>query len=108
MLHGVRDGRTIPATRPAHFTRERGRKLEEMEAALHNMHDCNRENRLKSAIFLPDAIDVFNTFSFTNEGDSEKIDVLMEKFEAYCIPRKNVAWERHIFNTRKQKQGEYT
>ena len=24
------------------------------------------------------------------------------KFKAYCIPRKNVTWERHVFNTRFQ------
>ena len=30
---------------------------------------------------------------------------IVEKFEAYCNPRKNVMWERHVFNTRDQLPG---
>ena len=64
-------------------------------------------DEVKSAIFLqlagPDALDVFNTLTFENEGDAKKLDKLLEKFEAYCIPRKNITWERHVFNTRNQK-----
>ena len=30
----------------------------------------------------------------------------MAKFEAYCNPRKNVTWERHLFNNRSQLPGE--
>ena len=31
---------------------------------------------------------------------------IMDKFEAYCNPRKNVTWERHVFNTQNQRIGE--
>ena len=30
----------------------------------------------------------------------------MEKFKAYCNPRKNLTYERHIFNTKNQQAGE--
>ncbi len=50
----------------------------------------------------PDALEVFNTFSFATPGDDKKLDKVLEKFEAHCIPRTNVTWERHIFNTRNQ------
>ena len=30
----------------------------------------------------------------------------MEKFEEYCTPRKNITWERLIFNTRAEQHGE--
>ena len=50
------------------------------------------DDKIKSAIFLDvagsDAIDIFNTFTFADDADAEKLDILLEKFEAYCIPRK--------------------
>ena len=33
-----------------------------------------------------------------------KLDKIMEKFKAYCNPRKNLTYERHIFNTKKQQE----
>ena len=42
----------------------------------------------------------------TDDGDGMKVKPIMAKFEAYCNPRKNVTWERHIFNTRNQLPGE--
>ncbi|KAK3093011.1 hypothetical protein FSP39_010012 [Pinctada imbricata] len=58
----------------------------------------------------PDAIEIFNTFSWTEEGDSagdnKKVDKVLAKFEKYCNPRKNVAYERHVFNTRTQGPSE--
>ena len=35
-----------------------------------------------------------------------KVKPIMAKFEAYCNPRRNVTWERHVFNTRNQLPGE--
>ena len=37
-----------------------------------------------------------------DEGDKNKVDKILEKFEAYCIPQKNIMWQRHLFNTRNQ------
>ena len=69
-----------------------------------------KPDTVKSATFLhvagPEALEVFNTLTFDNEDDQKKLSVLMEKFEEYCTPRRNVTWERHVFNTRRQQPGE--
>ena len=70
----------------------------------------DKSDEVKAATFLhlagPEALELFNTFAFESPGDEKKLDKLEEKFEAYCIPRKNVTWERHVFNTRNQQPGE--
>lgn len=67
----------------------------------------DKSDEVKAATFLhvagPEALEVFNSLSFENPGDEKK---LVEKFEVYCILRKNVTWERHVFNTRCQEAGE--
>jgi len=69
-----------------------------------------KSDEVKAATFLhlagPEALEVFNTLTFDAAGDEKKISKLLEKLEAYCIPRKNLTWERHVFNTRNQQPGE--
>ena len=43
----------------------------------------------------------FNTFGFSDE-DKVKINIVIKNFEDYCTPKKNVTYERHVFNTRVQ------
>ena len=52
-----------------------------------------------------DAIEVFNTFQFA-EGDEKKLNKVLEQFEQYCNPRKNVVFERHQFWQITQKDSE--
>ena len=54
----------------------------------------------------PEALEIYNTFTWTVEGDKKNISKILEKFEEYCTPRKNITWERHIFNTKVQQPGE--
>ena len=54
----------------------------------------------------PKVLKVYNGFTWDSEGDEHKISKILEKFEAYCKPCKNVPWEQHIFNTRNQQMGE--
>ena len=54
----------------------------------------------------PDTLEVYNTFSWEDADDKSKVAKILEKFEAYCVPRKNITWERHVFNTRNQRDGE--
>lgn len=42
----------------------------------------------------PQAIEVFNTFMFDSPEDSEKLDVVLSKFDAHCSPKKNETYER--------------
>ena len=64
---------------------------------------ASANDEIKCAIFLnlagPDALEVFNTLTFEDAGDDKKLEKVIEKFEAYCTPRKNITWERHVFNT---------
>ena len=53
-----------------------------------------------------DAVEVYNTFVL-DEAEQNKIEPLIEKFEQYCTPKKNVTFERHVFNTRSQGPGEH-
>ena len=48
-----------------------------------------------------EALEIFNTFSLMDEG-KVKIDVVIRKFEEYCMPKKNVTYERHVFNMSSQ------
>lgn len=69
----------------------------------------NKADKVKIAISLnfagEDAIEVFNTFQFA-EGDKHKLDKVLEQFEQYCDPRKNVVFERYQFWQITQKDSE--
>ena len=52
------------------------------------------------------ALDIYNTFIFESEDDSMKQDVVLKKFEEYCMPKRNITFERHRFFTRDQQPGE--
>ena len=68
-----------------------------------------KEDKQKSCLLLhvigEDALEIYNNFTFT-AGDEYKLDKILEKFQAYCTPKKNVTYERHRFFTCNQKQGE--
>ena len=53
-----------------------------------------------------EALKVFNTFSYTTEGDEKKLEIVMNKFKEYCTPRKNVVHERFLFWRLSQQPGE--
>ena len=54
-----------------------------------------------------EAREVFGTFTdWTNEGDDNKIEPVLQKFAEYCQPRKSVPFERYCFNRRVQESGE--
>ena len=53
-----------------------------------------------------DAQDVFSTFTWGNDGDAKKINLVLKQFEEYCEPIKNVLFEHFRFNKRTQEPGE--
>ena len=53
-----------------------------------------------------DAIDVFNTLTWHDEGDDKKIEKVLLKFEEHCEPKKNVSYERYKFFSRALESGE--
>ena len=68
-----------------------------------------KSEREKCSVFLytigQAGRDVYNTMQLTEE-ETDKIDVLFAKFEAYCKPKQNVTIERYRFNTRSQSKEE--
>ena len=67
-----------------------------------------KDQKIQSATLLhvasQEALEIYNTFTWDKAGDDKNVPAIMAKFEAYCNPRKNVTWERHIFNTRTRNQ----
>ena len=70
----------------------------------------SKSQEVQAAVFLhvigSEAHRVYNTFEFDDEGDRKKINKLLEKFENYCLPKKNITLERYSLFTRRQRQGE--
>jgi hypothetical protein len=68
----------------------------------------NVPKKKQAAILLniagEEAIEVFNTFTFAEDEDKEDPEAILAKFQNYCEPKKNITYERHIFNTRVQQQ----
>ena len=52
------------------------------------------------------AVDVYDTFTWETEGENQKLEKVYEKFEAHCAGKKNITYERYVFNTRSQLPGE--
>ena len=58
------------------------------------------------------AQDVYDTFTFNPAAGNvpaeknDDYDIVLTKFEEYCVARKNIVFERCEFNSRKQKEGE--
>ena len=69
----------------------------------------DKDDTNKIAILLnfagEDAIEVFNTFEFS-EGEDKKLDKVIKQFETYCSPRKNVVFERYQLWKITQKESE--
>ncbi|KAK7111890.1 hypothetical protein V1264_011443 [Littorina saxatilis] len=78
-----------------------------------------KQRKVQSMTFLhvvgPEAVEVYHTFQWAEGECGEHCDsandfhtyaCMLQKFEQYCEPRKNVTIERHVFFTRNQKAGE--
>ena len=49
---------------------------------------------------------IFSSFTFAEEGDKKKYDVVLAKFDAYFVPQRNLVHDRACFYQRNQQQGE--
>ena len=50
--------------------------------------------------------EIYNTFTFNNIDDNMKFNLIIEKFDEYCSPRKNITFLRYKFFTCRQKEGQ--
>ena len=76
-----------------------------MLAAGHDAKQPKQKIALLPRVARKQAIEVYDTFSFTAEEEG-KYESVIEKFNAYCNPKKNETYERYVFHRRKQLQGE--
>ena len=71
------------------------------QAYLKETDSLNKPEAIKIAMLMSflghDAIPIFNEFKFNTESDSNCLEVVINKFEAYCNLRKNVVSERFAF-----------
>ena len=69
-----------------------------------------KDDKAKTSLLLhvmgEKAIDVYNTFVFQDAGDEMKYNKVIEQFEAYCSPKKNITLERFHFNRCTQEKDE--
>ena len=76
------------------------------EASGASSYEEKRRACLLLHVIGEDAVKVYNNFVFTNEDDKYKVQPIIDKFNAYCNPKKNETFERHNFFTRVQRNGE--
>ena len=50
--------------------------------------------------------EIYSTFTFDSPEDKINIQILLNKFDAYCQPRKNLIITRHRFFTCKQAENQ--
>ena len=43
-----------------------------------------------TALVGEEALEVYNNFQFQDEANKMELDKILEKFEDYCIPKRNV------------------
>lgn len=53
-----------------------------------------------------DALNVYETFTWSHETDARNINRVIEKFEALCILDKSTRFQRYLFHKREQQLGE--
>ena len=73
--------------------------------------NLEKNSKEKTCILLnlagAEALEIYNTFQYVGENESaDDLTVVMKKFEEYCSPRKNITYERHVFNSRAQGVNE--
>lgn len=66
-------------------------------------------DEVKIAIFLnmigEEGLDVFNNFKMSDE-DKKKFNKVIDQFESYMNPKKNILYERFLFYNRSQEEAE--
>lgn len=69
-----------------------------------------RENALRTATFLTcigsEANDIYDGFDFLDQ-DADDLATVIAKFEAYCMGKINITYERYVFNCCKQEDESF-
>ena len=113
LLHGVRMDLPAPRALQIHDMAEaekwRAFKFAWQSYAL-GKAITTKDDKIQVATLLTvigeEARTVYQTFQWDNDGEEDKIEAVVQKFEDYCEPRKNVPFSRYFFHQRQQQQGE--
>ena len=74
-----------------------------MEVYLAASGASEKDDKVQTAIILncagPHVLEVYDTFIWTDDGDKDKPDKVLEALERYCNPRDNEVIESHRFWT---------
>ena len=69
-----------------------------------------KSDLVRSSILLhcicKSAKEIYQTFAFKNESQKMQCDVIVQRFEEYSMPHKNLTFLFFAFLTARQKQGE--
>ncbi|XP_062596544.1 uncharacterized protein LOC134257995 [Saccostrea cucullata] len=83
-------------------------KMETNYESIYHVYGCcpsdkSEKEKCKALLYVigQEGREIYNTFAFA-AGDVDKLDVLIRKFEDFCIPKTNITVARHRFNTRVQ------
>ena len=104
----------MQATRPLCLTGNNAKNWREFKEQLQwflaGMESSDKSDPVKIGIMLShagkDAREVYKTLTWTKDGDNNKFDKVLEAFERFCLPQKNILYERHGFWSLYQEQGE--
>ena len=69
-----------------------------------------KSDKIKSSVLLhcigEKGREIYNCFTFESNDDKMKFSKILEKFDEYCNPRKNLTFLRYKFFTCRQKESE--
>lgn len=77
----------------------------EIATGVHKKDDTTRVATLLSVIGQQ-AVDTYNTFTWAEDGDAKRYVKVVDQFAKFCKGKKNVTYERYVFNCRNQREGE--
>ena len=60
---------------------------------LFSLASLKEEGTQAATLVGPDALEVYNTFSWEDTADKTKVAKILEKLEVYCVPQRNISWE---------------
>ena len=69
-------------------------------------NDDTQKTSLLLHVIGEDALDIYNSWTWATPSDAMKLNMVLQRFEQYCIPKANVTMERFHFNRATQDSCE--
>ena len=87
---------------------KRWKTLFEAYATISKLSERSEEERAATivAIMGMEAIDLYHSLPFANVGEKANVSKVVEYLEEYFVGKRNEIFERYVFNSRQQQDGE--